>query len=310
MFVWRVRFLNVFSIFNGAVCGFENISNSILNYDPSLSFFDNTFWTYGTDYGLCIVMTLVAISILNCDHQYTIVSRQLRFRSAGLLLLYAASVFAGGVAHQTYLSFESRQTISFRVLWTICVGTVCAASGFMGCIGSELARQYAKSGPIPVIHESFWIGFGVMTTLICLLGGFSYQRPACDIFIAGTTQFMSTFYVMLLLTFQFDPTTDPSCVLIRKKYRVVGFIGFILNAPLLPLYPILVTYTNWSLGLINTLLHTNLLTAWCMQGLSLKHIAATLATSKSKPKLAVPVPATLQHRIPSTLHSKYHDKQS
>lgn len=50
------------------------------------------------------------------------------------------------------------------------------------------------------------------------------------------------------------------------------YIGFIGNAPLLPLYPLLVQYTDWTLASINTLLHSWLLVMWGMQGLSLWHV--------------------------------------
>lgn len=291
---------------------------SFWKYDESLSHFDNTVWTYGTDYGVSIVMGLIAVAILCCDqnktHALLNITKKLRYRSAGLLLMYTASVLAGAVAHQTYLTLDSRNTISFRILWTICVGTVCAASGFMGCIATEMARRYAHTGPIPIVDETFWISYGVVMTIICVLGGLSYQRPACDIFIAGTTQLPSTAYIIALFVFQFNSTTDPSCLLIRLNWRVIGCIGFILMAPTLPAYPLLVQYTDWELGSVNALLHTNLLLAWSMQGLSMKHIisslsiasSATSETSKSHP--AVPVPATLYHHIPSTLPK--HQKQS
>jgi hypothetical protein len=259
------------------------------HYDESISHFDNTIWTYGTDYILAFTMTAIALSILRCDDCQISqrISSRLRWRSAGLLLGYAASTLAGALAHQFYTTLESRNSLSFRVLWTICVGTVCFASAFMGSVGTELARQYRNLGPVPVIHENFWLSYGATTTLFCITGGLSYQRPACDIFIAGTNQIPSTMYMMALFYIQCG---HPSLFSIRLKYRFMGACGFILNAPLLPMYPLLIQYTDWSLASVNTLLHSCLFVAWGMQGLSLRHLAVTLARSQHKPFLAVPMP--------------------
>jgi uncharacterized membrane protein YhaH (DUF805 family) len=254
-------------------------------YKESISHFDNTIWTYGTDYGLATVMTILAISIMRCDNEK--VSYTVRWRSAGLLLLYAASTLAGGIAHHNFTTFDSRLTWSFRFIWTICVGTVCAASCFMGSIVTDLARQYKGMGPVPIIHEKFWFAYGLTTTIICIYGGMSYQRPACDIFIAGTTQLPSTIYMMVLVALHLD---NPRLSNIRRKYRAIGFVGFILNAPLLPAYPLLVQYTDLSLASVNTILHTNLLLAWSMQGISLRHLSVTLGQIKHKPYHAMPVP--------------------
>jgi hypothetical protein len=290
-------------------------------YDANLSHFDNTIWTYGSDYVLGIVMATLAFSILRSDKatpKFASMTETLRNRTVGLLLMYTASVLAGAVAHQFYLTLDERNTLSFRIIWTVCVGTVCVASAFMGCIGTELARQFyhvqdgISSFKIPVLKECFWISYGVLMTLICVYGGFSYQRPACDIFIAGITQFPSTAYVMSVLALKLDSKTDPACLLIRNRYRFIGLVGFILNAPLLPAYPLMVTYTEWTLATVNMLLHSNLLTAWSMQALALHHVIIALAMSSqatnmsAKRHLAVPVPTTLHHHIPSTLPQQYH----
>merc|ERR1712038_174600 len=61
-------------------------------------------------------------------------------------------------------------------------------------------------------------------------------------------------------------------IIIPRKLRILFYVGFILNAPLLPSYPCLVQYTNLSLGVVNALLHTNLTLAWGMQAWSVYHI--------------------------------------
>jgi hypothetical protein len=111
-----------------------------------------------------------------------------------------------------------------------------------------------------------------LATAVVIGGGFSFQRPACDIFIAGITQFPSTFYLMYIFTFGLSASMPT----VQRWARIVGVIGFILNAPLLPMYPLLVQYTDWTLGSVNTLLHTWLLVAWSMQGIALRHVGQAL----------------------------------
>jgi hypothetical protein len=125
------------------------------------------------------------------------------------------------------------------------------------------------------------------------MGGFSFQRPACDIFVVGITQFPSTFYMMLVLLYGFDSHTQNVATLksdhpvvvitLSNRMKYIACCGFILNAPLLPLYPILVQYTNWSLGCINTLLHTWLLMAWTCQGMSLRQIGLQMMSIYHEP---------------------------
>ena len=284
----------------------ETYHTAFYEYSVDTHHFDNTFWTYGTDYFLafcmgCLIKSISTKHVLSATHAW---------RSRGLLACYLLSVTAGGIAHQFYTSIEQRNTWHFRCLWTICVGTVTAASGFMGSIGSELVRHdaakeaqtggdywqvkrrggssssitsYWSSLRVPELAEWFWVAFGCCTTAVCLAGGLSFQRPACDIFVAGITQFPSTFYMMMIL----------ACGLplhpIRASTRIMGILGFILNAPLLPMYPLLVQYTNWSLASVNTLLHTWLLVAWGLQGLALRDIEIAIVKDATPPVTAVPV---------------------
>lgn len=250
------------------------------NYDPNLSHFDNTAWTYGTDYFLAVVMAVISTSILRYSRPG--VSDFLCFRSASLLLGYCASVLAGGYCHQFYTTLESRNSLSFRLLWTICVGTVSAASCSMGCAGTAVVRQFKEQPKcypflknVPVIPESFWMAFGIFTTAVCAWGGMSFQRPACDIFIAGITQFPSTFYLMVFFALVHHPRVAVSA-------RAIGIAGFILNAPLLPMYPLLIQYTDLSLASVNTLLHSWLCVAWSMQGYSLRHMIQALVSDQEE----------------------------
>lgn len=258
----------------------ETYHPAFYTYARAISHFDNTAWTYGTDYLLAFVMMVLILNI-NCSRS---LSKTHAWRSRGLLGCYALSVTAGGLAHQFYTELEQRNTWHFRALWTVCVGSVTAASAFMGPIGTELvSHEDELLSILPVIPEFFWLAFAVCATLVVVAGGMSFQRPACDIFIAGITQFPSTFYMMSI--FALGLPTHP----IPKWTRVVGVLGFILNAPLLPLYPLLVQYTNWSLASVNTLLHTWLMVAWGLQGLALRRIEQSLVAYSTPPPAAVPM---------------------
>ena len=277
--------------------------------EPELHHFDTTIWTYGTNYVIALTMFYWCYSLTlpkyntaasttsttektgNTDHinNSCIGHRRLRNRIWVLLLGYATSVICGAIAHQFYPTREDRNTWHFRLLWTVCVGKVVFASLSMGCIGSEIARQchfqhqmyHAIPGNLFVCPELFWVAFGLCTTVMCIFGFFSYQRPACDLFIAGITQFPSSFYLIAILWKQESPY-------IRPAYQYMGMAAFILNAPLLPLYPLLVQYTSWTLAGVNTFLHTWLWTTWSMQAVSLRHVQRAIAQSEQRPTMAVP----------------------
>lgn len=248
------------------------------HYDPSTSHFDNSAWTYGTDYFLAVVMSVLAYSLITSSTSPQ--TRALRVRSAGLLLCYAVSVTAGGWTHQYYTTLDDQNTLKFRLLWTLCVGTVTAAGGFMGLCATEVSSNFA-SQVVPRIPQALWVGFGVGTTLVCTLGGISFQRPACDIFVAGTTQAPPTFFLMgvVACTMMGRSSARPSSCPIKFVYKVVGLVGFILNAPLLPSYSLLIQYTDWSEAVVNTLLHSVLLVSWTMQALSLRHFIVSVDAS-------------------------------
>jgi hypothetical protein len=241
-------------------------------YDPAMSHFDNTVWTYGTDYMLGVVLFALSLSIPISPPSFV----KLSWLTRCLLWSYVVSVIAGGLAHEYFLTVESQNTLAFRCLWTVCVGTVALATGFMGAISTELLRySNSKYNLLPVVPGSLWVGFASWVTAMVAAGCFSYQRPACDIFIVGITQFPSTFYMVPALLF--EDRAD-------WRWRMMGVCGFLLNAPLLPLYPILVQYTDWSLGSINTLLHCWLLVAWSLQGLSLRAVGQAWAATNQHVK--------------------------
>ena len=249
------------------------------SYDPALSHFDNTIWTYGTDYMIAVAMMVQIYKFPPLTAQNAILQR----RAKALLASYALSVTVGGVCHQWYTHVEDRQAWHFRVLWTLCVGSVTAGVSALGAIGTELVRVDEGLGLacVPALPGWFWASVGTACTAACAAGWFSFQRPACDIFVAGVAQSVPTFYLMALLarglpTFALDRPT-----------RYIGLTAFIMMSATLPTYPLAVQYTDWSLGTINAALHVWLTVAWSAQGWTLRKIAVALAAEG--PKQCIPV---------------------
>ena len=98
--------------------------------------FANDWGTVGTDYGLAVLMSSPAVFML-----LKVKRSRFRDRSAGLLLFYALSVIVGGISHQSFDSLSSLNTPTFRIMWSVCVGSVTAAGGYIGSIGSALAHM-------------------------------------------------------------------------------------------------------------------------------------------------------------------------
>ena len=146
----------------------------------------------------------------------------------------------------------------------------------------SLYLHTASDRPRPVPPRWFWPVYGAYMAAACGLGRMSYKRPACDIFIAGITQFPTTAYCVVALASGSsrrwptrhstasssssscdNPTAASSSSssssspidLVRLPYRIMYYAGFVGNSPLLPMYPLLVQYSGMSLGAINTLLH-------------------------------------------------------
>lgn len=265
-------------------------------YDNEHTKFDNSAWTYGTDYLLTVVMAVLAIKCLmasapdNCP-QKNQASYRLRVYSFSLLSCYGLSTLAGAWAHQHFTSIDSLNTMRFKVLWYLCVGNVSFASCYMGLIGREVQQVFGVKGAVPLGPWWFWPAYGSYMAVACALGYISFKRPACDIFIAGITQFPSTFYCLATLwlrnwssskTVGGSSSKESPIGLVRLPYRIMFYIGFIGNAPLLPMYPLLVQYSGMSLGGINTILHSWLMIMWGMQGISLLHLCTAMSSYKLK----------------------------
>eukprot|EP00560_Eucampia_antarctica_P009818 CAMPEP_0197830206 /NCGR_PEP_ID=MMETSP1437-20131217/6795_1 /TAXON_ID=49252 ORGANISM="Eucampia antarctica, Strain CCMP1452" /NCGR_SAMPLE_ID=MMETSP1437 /ASSEMBLY_ACC=CAM_ASM_001096 /LENGTH=309 /DNA_ID=CAMNT_0043432421 /DNA_START=390 /DNA_END=1322 /DNA_ORIENTATION=- len=265
-------------------------------YDAINTYFDNTIWTWGTDYMLAVLMMYGAIKCLFATQSATgetnnDATRPIRFLSLALLTAYSMSVFCGGIAHQYYDTLESLNTRSFQILWSLCLGSVTFATAYMGMIAAEICSNLKNNTDknrvlfhVPIIPNWAWLFYGCYMTFFCVSGDFSCKRPASDIFIAGITQLAPTLYCEIVMLSRrwsdaciFEAKASPStrdivADGIKAKYRCMYYIGFILNAPLLFFYPLAVQYTSISLGILNATLHLNLCFAWGMQAISLHHI--------------------------------------
>jgi len=284
-------------------------------YDDENTFFDNTILTWGTDLALGIIMVYAAyncytsvapesalVGLLTTQKNADIdlsLSRGLRIKSAGLFICYAVSVFTGAFAHYHFTGgVDDLNSRTFRISWILCVGTVTAAGGFMGACGSEIYKRYNLHGEpgrvryrIAYVHDLLWFIYGGYLTWVCIQGGMSYKRPACDIFVAGTSQFLPTSYlVFTVLSVRWNDNKnilEGKCNVegdgqyIRRKFRYMLYVGFFLNAPLLPSYPAYVQYTSFSLGVVNAIMHMNLFFAWGLQALSLPHFCQAFNLSIS-----------------------------
>jgi len=275
-------------------------------YDHEHTKFDNTPWTYNTDYLLTAVMSLLAIKCVmerapdDCPDRVgkNAASLKLRLYSASLLMCYGISTLAGAWAHQHFTTVESLNTTRFWMFWCVCVGNVSFASCYMGLIGREVQKVFGVEGALPLGPWWFWPVYGSYMAGACFLGYISFKRPACDIFIAGVSQSPSTFYCILALGLRKWPSSSSSRAvgnsndsskakespieLVGLAYRIMFYIGFIGNAPLLPMYPMLVQYSGMSLGGVNTLLHSWLMVMWGMQGISLLHLCRAMSTYTPK----------------------------
>jgi len=241
------------------------------NYSEKIRF-DNTIWTYGTDYAIAVWMTIAVLCTWRRCY-----SSALRNRGIGLFTCYAISVLFGGLCHHFFTSFEDISSNKFRLFWTVCVGSVAVAGGFMGSYGSNLAR--GVRGPAISVPEWFWYSFSVSMLVTTCFGGFSCEQPACDIFLAGVTQFIPSVYISLVLFTRSE-------AYITRNMLIATTIAFWLNSLLLPFYSLAL---KWGLELstINTILHTCLTVAWGCQFVCLCWICETIDKSISNNKKAV-----------------------
>lgn len=264
-------------------------------FEYTRKLFDNTAKTYLTDFALGVFMLFGLYSL-----KANAPPSPLRTRTMALVVLYAVSVFTGGLGHLQYTSLESINSTWFRVLWCLTTGSVALAGGVLGSIGSHLpigapTRQgggveAASSGTVQLcgvvqfVPDWLWFTWGVCMLAVVVGGGMSMERPAADIFIAGATQSVPTFYLVVnaiakYFMWQGDKFVSWSTVLSLSTFAL-------LNAPLIVLYPLILYFTDLSLGTVNAGLHCWLTVAWGGQYFYLKRYCMTMPRSTSSAKLS------------------------
>jgi len=248
-------------------------------YDSAHCHFCTSMWTWGTDYVLAIFMARNAYLCLKNSKNSNVHSYSIRRTTAVLFSVYCVSVFTGGLGHHYYTTLDDLNSLSFRILWFICVATVAMAGGIVGVMGSRFGKAY-NINEAKILPEEFWIGYGVLMVLISATGAMSYQRPACDTFIAGSTQTFPTFYNLWImyhiysLKQQRQATKD-----IATKHSIAQYlkysVSYLLNAPPFPIYTQLL-HAQIDTSIINTYLHSNLFVTWNCQGYFIRYFIELL----------------------------------
>jgi hypothetical protein len=265
--------------------------------------FDDTVLTYGTDYGIFVVMGVCTVLLLQV--RQTPENRKLVLASALLIGSYALSTGAGALCH--HVLAKNLNSAAFRFWWRLCVGCVAAGGGLMGSAASEIAgmaqlrtvaaseeaEAEAEAEPgspaptpapapaqggepeatelnyrLPVVPHFFWAAYGAAILVANTVGFFSMKQPACDIFCVGVSQAPSTMYLIAALYAR----KDWGAMGVRRRARRVLLIGALANIVLLPAYDF-ANFLRLPLGVINLALHTTLLASWGSQAYGLLHFA-------------------------------------
>lgn len=280
--------------FTGAPTPYEHAG---FRYNRVDTFFDNEFGTWGTDYGLALVMLCGVIALRSLEHarksqngpaQPPSPDRIVLARSSkALIAMYAVSVLTGAIAHQCFINVDMLNTPHFRTLWTVCVGTVATAGGAMGCAAAALVRlqEPPPLGATPHLGQAVlaafssyraWAMYGVVMLGVALVGGFSMKLPASDIFLAGVTQTPPTMYIAAVLLWG----RWPPQVAAARAARWGLVASHLANCPLIFVYPWLLDDRRWSpvltLEQVNVACHANLLVCWGGQCVGLYAVAKVI----------------------------------
>merc|ERR1740129_2434646 len=107
----------------------------------------------------------------------------------------------------------------------------------------------------------------------------SYQRPACDTFIAGSTQTVPTFYNIWIMYHIYSLKQQQATKEIVSKHSIQQYlkysVSYLLNAPPLPIYTQLL-HAQIATSIINTYLHSNLFITWNCQGYFIRYFIELL----------------------------------
>ena len=247
------------------------------SYPPD-AIFDNTWRTFLTDYVLSAICIYWAVRLFYSDRvnkqrgeatlfcsdsertEHQPAASPLRYRALLLLCHYAFQAALGGVSHQLYSgSTAELNTYAFRAAWTAVVGATAAAGGCFGLIGSELLRLADTRLQLSNVA---WLVYTIAMLALVASGALSCVRPACDVFIAGTSQAVPTFFLQAcLLVWRRKVAT-----LVPWKAYWVLQASLMTNAPLVFVYPFLVQRSGLPLGVVNAAMHAWLAASWAAQG--------------------------------------------
>ena len=230
--------------------------------------FDNTFLTWSTDLAISATTGSFAYFMSTYDTNLAKLSCQFMF-------IYSASTALAGILHYLHPSYDTSfqqqenplNTKSFRWYWCVVVTLTSITASAQG----RIANAILKPSTFWRVPDAFWNMHGLCTILFyavsTYLGYFSCHRPAADIFIAGTSQCLCTFYLHYALYMNRK-------VWHTKQMFYVWMLAISLTtmAPALFLFPSLVVQTALSMGEINVFLHTMIFMSWGLQGYSLYKI--------------------------------------
>lgn len=286
-----VATLIVLMVTTVTVCGFLTQGLAPATYRhagwayPSDALFDHSVWTYGTDYAITALLGAQAWSLWASGPR-----TRLQHWTLCLMIIYALSTLVGGLCHHSYTGeVERLNTTRFRCLWSLVVGLTAAAGGAQGMLAVELVRDHARTsaagatallgplGALPgLMQPALWGAWVLVWVVGILLGFFSHTRPACDIFIAGSTQGLPT----LLLQFCLWCTRAPG-----HTDEIPAFTFFTLEVSLLSIAPTIVLFPfllsqGTELGHVNAVLHSIIFASWGCQAWGLSALVRSRSSSK------------------------------
>ena len=241
---------------------------------PQEAAFDNSWPTWSTDYLLALICCYFIRAVERADSKHP--PSHLRIHATQLFKLYALSVFLGGAVHQQHSgNLSELNSLRFRIAWTIVVGATAAAGGCFGAIGSELLRLSNSRVQLP---SAAWATYSLALFALVAGGHLSCVRPAGDVFVAGSSQAMPTFFLQsCAFVWRHSTTTH-----VPPLAFWVLQLSLVTNAPLVFLYPVLIQRSGLPLSAINAALHTWLAVSWAAQGWSLSVIVRAIELGRKR----------------------------
>ncbi|CAD7945641.1 unnamed protein product [Amoebophrya sp. A25] len=197
------------------------------HYTHGKTFFDNTIWTWGSDYLLTVITWYCGIRLITKSAEDswrikwiwpssggsgdTLVNYADRYPSVRLLLastvfLNGMATLSGALAHQHFTPEDlvDGPPLVFRFLWTICLSSVAFSGWTSAVIGYEVAVvSFANRRPLlakmfGAFSPGCWLWYTLIGASAAAYGEYSCSRPAADIFLVGVTVSMPQLYLILV----------------------------------------------------------------------------------------------------------------